>query len=230
MKARFVRYQWENSARTIATFFFEPEFTYRYQAGQYAILQLPHDTVDNRGTQRTMTLSSSPDDELLAFTMKIYHTNSSSFKQALLDIKPGHEITIFESLGDLVLPLSPTIPLVFIAGGIGIASFTGMTTWLAEHNDKRDIQLHYVVARSEDVVLQQPFDNYEKTGRLTRYIYGPNDPRLTGQTILNTAQPHSLFYLSGTEKLVMALTSELLAGGVPRGRIVFDYFDGYSEL
>jgi len=43
MKAGFVRLQWENAAQTIATFFFKPAGTYRYEAGQYAVISLPYD-------------------------------------------------------------------------------------------------------------------------------------------------------------------------------------------
>jgi ferredoxin-NADP reductase len=146
MYARYVRMQWENNAHTIATFYFAPESRYRFEAGQYAVLNVPHPNTDNRGTQRTMTISSSPDDELIAFTMKIY-ANGSSFKRALLSLKPEEEITVQESLGDLVLPLPATIPLVYIAGGVGVASFTGMVRWLTSHEDDLEIQLNYLVAR-----------------------------------------------------------------------------------
>jgi len=239
MKAGFVRLQWENAAQTIATFFFKPAGTYRYEAGQYAVISLPYDNPDNRGINRTMTLSSSPDDELLAFTMRITNggnAGSSSFKHALLQLKPSDEITVFESLGDLVLPLDTAIPLVFIAGGVGIASFTGMTSWLTQHGDSRDVQLHYVVARPEDVVMQSVFDDLIKQGNstrplnLTKRIYTPDVKRLTASDILAAARPDSLFYLSGTEKLVETLRQDLLNHGVLRSSIVFDYFDGYSEL
>lgn len=231
MRAAFVRYKWENDAHTIATFYFRPQGTYRYLAGQYAILSLPHAPADARGYQRTMTMSSSPDDELLAFTMKIY-PQGSSFKRALFGLQPGDTINIFDSLGDLVLPLSAETPLVFVAGGVGIASFTGMTSWLVKHKDARDIQLHYVVAKPGDIVLQWQFDAYDKVfpGSLTRAIYTPDVKRLTAASILQAAKPDSIFYLSGTEKLVEELRQGLMDNGVQRGQIVFDFFDGYSEL
>ncbi len=160
---------------------------------------------------------------------------SSSFKQALLKLQSGAEITVFESLGDLVLPLDTAIPLVFIAGGVGIASFTGMTTWTLQHGESRDVQLHYVVARPEDVVMQPVFDIAAQMAasggpNLTKRIYTPDVKRLTASDILAAARPDSLFYLSGTEKLVETLRQDLLNHGVLRSSIVFDYFDGYSEL
>lgn len=229
-QAAFVRYEWENQAHTIATFYFKPLMEYRYEAGQYAILNLPHADADNRGTQRTMTMSSSPDDELLAFTMRIYAEGGSSFKRALLGLRPGQEITVFDSLGDLVLPLNPAIPLVWVAGGVGIASFTGMAKRLADHQDIRTIKLHYVVARSEDIVMQKVFDDYYKVGHLTKSVHTPGVKRLTADELLRDVKPDSLFYISGTEKLVEELRYGLMEGGVPRSQIVFDYFDGYSEL
>lgn len=238
MRAAFVRYQWENESRTIATFFFRPDGRYRYEAGQYAAISLPHTPADSRGYERTMTLSSSPDDELLAFTMRIMSSKpaadrgdaGSSFKRALIAMRPGENINIFESMGDLVLPLDSGTPLVFIAGGVGIASFTGMVTWLTRHKDKRNIQLYYVVARPGDVVMQTTFDDYTEVGDLTRSIYTPDVKRLTAQTITDAAKPDSLFYISGTERMAEYFKNALLAAGIPRSNIVFDYFDGYSEL
>jgi ferredoxin-NADP reductase len=249
MNAAFEKMKWENKAKTIATFYFKTEAPYRYEAGQYAVISVPHPSPDSRGIERTMTLSSSPDDSLVSFTMKIMSSgpnaprgnDGSSFKQALLDMGPGHEITIREAMGDLVLPLDTNIPLVFVAGGVGIASFTGMTTWLTQHKQKRDIQIYYMVAREEDAVMQTVFDDYAKIGTVKRSLYTPSiddlpddwytpTGRLTADTILASAKIGSLFYISGTESMVEEIRTGLMLSGIARSNIVFDYFDGYSEL
>lgn len=245
MRAAFVRREWENQAQTVLSVYFRPASRYRYEAGQYASVTIPHDQPDNRGDNRVMTLSSSPDDELLKITMRIYGpdgANGSSYKRAIMKLRPNDAVTIQESMGDLVLPLDASIPFVFVAGGIGIASFVGMVQRLSDHSDQRDITLLYAVARQDDIILQKPFETYGAVYPLTSILHTPDvntahafngkieHTRLTAQDIKQYIRPNSLVYLSGPETFVAGLLRDLLADGVPRGQIVFDYFDGYVGL
>lgn len=234
--------EWENKALTIASFYFRPAALYRYEAGQYAVITLPHAAADDRGTSRTMTLSSSPSNDFLKFTMRIISTEGSSFKRSLLHLTPGSEVTIYEAMGDLVLPLDTSVPLVYIAGGIGIASFTGMISWLAEQHDQRNVVLFYSVAQPSDIVMQEPFDNYGKHFPLLKSLYttSPNEPagfigkvshsRLKSTDVLPYITPSSLVYVSGPEIMVGELRYQLESDGVSSQQIIFDYFDGYTSL
>ncbi|HEX8226446.1 MAG TPA: FAD-dependent oxidoreductase [Candidatus Saccharimonadales bacterium] len=245
MKAAFDHMRWENDAQTIATFFFRPASRYRYEAGQYAVISVPHTRPDARGIERTMTLSSSPNDDLLSMTMRIFRRRSSTFKSALLALQPGDEVTIYDSMGDLVLPLDASVPLVFIAGGVGIASYVGIMKWLLQQGERRSVTLHYAVAQTEDIVIQKPFDKYAAFSHLTKTIYCSGytpdfnsahaftvrvlQRRMTAADIVPTLQPEALIYISGTEKMVEDILHQLEAAGVQRRRVVFDYFDGYSS-
>jgi ferredoxin-NADP reductase len=241
MKAAFVRYEWENKARTIASFYFKPHGRYRYEAGQYAVMSIPHPNPDNRGTSRTMTFSSSPHEELLKITMKIYGPDGrdgSSYKRALLQLKQDEEVTIYDALGDMVLPLNTDIPLVFVAGGVGIASFTGIMSWLNHSGETRAITLHYAVRESDDIVMQEDFESYPG---LERHIYLPGSTekksapgitprRLMTDDILQSCKSDTQIYLSGTESMVEQFRAGLRAAGIANTQIAFDYFDGYTEL
>jgi glycine betaine catabolism B len=225
MRATFIRLEWENKARTIASVYLEPDSRYRYEAGQYADIIIAHENPDDRGTGRVMTWSSSPDEKLLKFTFKYYSDKGSSYKRALVGMKPGDSVTIHESLGDLVLPMDPAIPLVWVAGGVGIASFIGMARFLTDHQEKRGITLHYAVSSEDDIIWQGLFNAYP----LNMKLYVSSARRLKVQDILDDTLPETLVYISGTEKLVEAMRNGLEAAGIPRSRIVFDYYEGYSE-
>jgi ferredoxin-NADP reductase len=242
MRATFDHLKWENQAQTIATFYFRPEGRFRYEAGQYAVIDVPHAGADNRGTSRTMTLSSSPNDPLLAMTMRLYAPRASStFKQALLRLQAGDSVTIYDAMGDLILPLDESIPLVFIAGGVGIASFVGMMKWLHQQRQYRSVTLHYAVAAAGDIVLQKPFEAYASFNHLTRSLYTPDvnsahafggqvvPRRMAAADILPAIERESLIYISGTEKMVEDILHQLIDAGVARRQIVFDYFDGYNS-
>ncbi|HEX8182389.1 MAG TPA: FAD-dependent oxidoreductase [Candidatus Saccharimonadales bacterium] len=246
MRARFVKQEWENQARTIASLYFSPvpgQPAYRYEAGQYASIVVPHSDIDSRGDSRTMTLSSSPTQDLLKISLKVFNDDGSSFKRALLALRPGDEIIIYDAMGDLILPLDASIPLLFVAGGIGIASYTGMTQYLLDTKDTRNITLLYTVARLEDIALQSVFDAYNEQSGLTRRIITPDvkpvmdttagtgKRRLASSDIMQHYTSDTQIYLSGVESMVEQFHTELIRDyHVPPHQIVFDYFEGYSEL
>lgn len=237
MKAFFEKFAWENEAETIATYYFWPEQSYSYLAGQYADFSLPHDH-DNRGEVRTMTLSSSPDESLISFTTRI-NPSASSFKKALDALQPGTEITVFEAMGDLVLPIDRSIPLVFVAGGLGIASFVGMIKWLIARHEQRNITVLYGFRSPKDIIMLQPYQEYATKFGLKLELYASDGSesfgslaltprRLQAHDVVRYTSANSLIYLSGTETMVEHLRKELQSKhGVPGSQIIFDYFSGY---
>lgn len=244
MKARFIRYYWENEARTIASFCFKPDGPYQFTPGQYADVTVPHDDPDDRGLTRTMTFTSSPSEDELRMTMRMPISRPSSFKHALLHLHPGAEISVTDAMGDMVLPLDPAVPLIFACGGVGIASYISMVLWLLEQHDKRDITLLYAVSNLSDIVFQDIFDRYGQIGLLSKHLFTSDEPlsefhwngtthkdRLRSEDIISLAKPESQIYISGTQQMVEQLTQELKTiHHVPQYRVAFDYFEGYSEV
>jgi ferredoxin-NADP reductase len=90
-------------AEDVFCYFFDKknsEFSFR--AGQYVQMTLPHDDVDDRGSSRYFTLSSSPtESEYLFITTRI---GQSSFKKTLFHLKPGTKVQFFGPMGAFVLP------------------------------------------------------------------------------------------------------------------------------
>src|SRR4051812_41821511 len=83
MRAVFEKMAWENSAKTIGSFYFRPDKKYEYLPGQYAEFHISHTPIDDRGIARTMTLTSFPSEELVSFTAKFFR-HGSTFKDSLL--------------------------------------------------------------------------------------------------------------------------------------------------
>lgn len=241
MRARFVRTIWENEAKTIATLYFRPDRPYYFTAGQYAELAVPHDNPDARGVTRTMTFSSAPADKLIGITTRFMHPQSS-YKQALQDLQPGAIANLTDAMGDMVLPLDSSVPLVFVAGGVGIASYVSMIKWLTETGDKRDITLLYAVRSTDDVIFQTQFDAYTAVGNVKKILFTTDNKadgfiwngtirksRLTAADIIAVTKPDSQIYISGAEQMVEQLRHELQKTyEVEQYRIAFDFFDGYT--
>jgi ferredoxin-NADP reductase len=223
MMIRFVRR--EELAPTIWQYYFTAERQVDFVAGQYAEFQLLGDFNDPRGRARTFTLTSLPDDEQLSFIVKIV-APLSPYKQVLTRLTAGDEVRIGDAMGDLILPKLLSQPLVFVAGGIGMASFVSMLTLLTKRQEQRDIYLFYALRSRREQIYSELTNGYPLA--LKQLIYAPN--RLSAQEIIDSTPPNALIYLSGSQRFVEGLRAELAALGVAHEQIVFDYFDGYAEL
>lgn len=243
MKARFVRIHWENSAQTIGTVYCTPDKPYYFTAGQYADFSVPHDNPDRRGLTRTMTIVTRPSEKLIGFTTR-FGKNISTYKKALLNLQPGDILNLTDPMGDLVLPLTSTIPLVFVAGGVAVASYISMIRWLTEQNDSRSITVLYAVRSRNDVIFQNDFQAYQDIGTLRQILF-TTDPlvteqewknpiesrRITAQDIMRYSSMDAQIYLSGAENMVEQLRHSLENEfKVDQYRIAFDFYEGYTEL
>lgn len=118
-----------------------------FRPGQYVELSLPHRGMDSRGARRTFSISSPPDaDGRLAFTLRVPE-KSSTFKRALLDLEPGARLNGTGVGGDFVWPADPAVPLLLVAGGIGITPFLSQL----RHEGARDAVLVYGASSPEEV-------------------------------------------------------------------------------
>jgi ferredoxin-NADP reductase len=235
MKATFVRKQVENQAKNIVTFWFEPEKPLNQLAGQYLEMTLKHNSPDNRGEKRWFTLSNSPTEKpLISITTK-FPEDKSSFKNALLIIKTGQRVSISDPIGFFVLPKDINLPLVFIAGGIGIVPFRSINKYLQDTGQKRDITLIYYVKNEQELIFQDLFDT-----TIPNRVAIVNNPsktwkgemgRLNGQKVLDIARPsfNALFYIAGSKPLVETLEKQLMQLGVDKSHLLIDYFPDIYE-
>ncbi len=226
----------EELAKNIKTFWFEPEKPISYIAGQFIEMYLPHPRADERGQKHWFTLSSSPTEKLISITTKHARDQVSTFKQVLFGLKPGSVIKISEPMGDFVLPKDVNIPLVFVAGGIGTTPMRSMVKWLLDSGQRRKIHLIYGVSAPDEVVFLDVFEEYnvkldiilskQSAGwqGLTGHITGKRILDIAGQT------PEQLIYVSGPEPMTEKLEVELLAEGVPKEKLVLDFFPGYPTI
>lgn len=226
----------EDVAHNIKTFWFKPERRVRYTAGQFTEIYLPHDNADNRGIRRWFTLSSSPTDGAISITTKFASHRSSTFKQHLRELQPGAPLKLADPMGDFVLPKDPTIPIVFVAGGMGITPMHSMVKWLKDTGEKRNIHLIYAVTEEDELAFVPLFKEYRL--KFTPVVKTPQ-PGHTGETgslttdrILQLAPDDgkSLIYLSGPEPMVETFYKEMPLRGTSKDRLVTDYFPGYQQF
>lgn len=226
----------EDIAHNIKSFWFKPERPVRYTAGQFTEIYLPHDHPDDRGIRRWFTVSSSPTDAMVSITTKHASHRSSTFKEELWKLKPGTPLKLADPMGDFVLPKDKTIPIVFVAGGMGITPMHSMVKYLLDAGENRDIHLIYAVTEEDELAFVPLFKEYGL--KFTPIVKTPLE-KWSGETgslsvdqILKFAPDDSRYrlYLSGPELMVENFFKELKAKGFREDRLVTDYFPGYQQF
>ncbi len=214
-----------------------PERPFKYQAGQYMEITLPHPRADKRGLRRYLTIASSPTERNLQIGVR-YYNPGSTLKVALRTLTAP--LVIGQVGGDFVLPKDSNQKLAFIAGGIGITPFRSMIKYVADTGDKRSIVLLYGERSADDIVYADIFEAARKTANV-RTTYVVSSPTtisssyvLNGQINNNVIQSQipdyveRIFYVSGPQPMVRAMKETLMTMGVPRRNVKVDYFSGYA--
>lgn len=227
----------ETIAENIVSFYFEPDRPVHYIAGQFIELYLPHDNADKRGIKRWFTLSSSPHEELLTITTNFTPDQGSTFKQALRSLKPGTVLNMASPMGDFVLPKDPSIPLLFVAGGIGCTPFRSIVKDLELTKEKRDIKLIYATQKPEKIAFEKLFKSQLGDNFLTVFTNPPpswkgSAGHLTAKMIQEIGQPSDdhYIYISGPEPMIETLNKDLKSLGTNKRHIYTDFFPGYLPI
>jgi glycine betaine catabolism B len=206
---------------TTYEFAFQPNRKIPFKPGQYMDFTLAGVRLDKRGNRRTFTIASQPGEKQIRIAVKFYNAGSQ-FKARLLSLKKDEEILGNHMAGDFLLPASPSQPLVFVAGGIGVTPYISMLKHLLTNNESRDITLYYFANDKSEIVYKDVLEAAESIGLKTVVRIGKGE-RLRESDIKKHRRAH--FYLSGPPALVSAYKSQLKSQGI--NHIHTDNFTGY---
>ncbi|MDK1359449.1 oxidoreductase [Arthrobacter sp. zg-Y1219] len=214
---------------------FEPVRPLRFQPGQYVELSLPHGSADARGTRRIFSLATAPEDSASVAVGLRATEPASSFKTALLKLKPGAVVSATSVAGDFLLPRDPAAPLLLIASGIGITPFMSQLRSLAAGGSvTRDVVLVYAASSVDELAYAAELHGLG----IRVLVCTPTDPQISGWTHLGPGLPDGqalasavpdvaqrAAYVSGSPAAVAAARAAVRAAG---GRSVrTDAFLGY---
>lgn len=210
-------------------FTLHPNQKFNFLPGQYLEWTLNQPKPDTRGNRRYFTIASSPTEKNIHLGIKFYE-KGSSFKRRLLEMKPGDTIVGSQLSGEFTLPNNPNIPLVFLAGGIGITPFRSMIKYLFDIKQKRPITLIYAAKTEADFAYKDLFDKSQKElGIKILYhtdLQGKVDEQLIKKKVADLK--NSLFYLSGPHGMVSSFEQLLKGMRIPSNQIKIDFFPGYA--
>lgn len=212
---------------------------FAFRAGQYVDLTVfnPADR-DALGPTRSLTIASAPGAENLEFLMRIRDT---AFKRSLATLPVGVELLVEGPFDDLRMRPQPGRPLVFIAGGTGIAPFLSVLREAVRAGNPLPATLFYSNGRPEDAAYLDELQELEsairglrlvatmtrmaesarswsgETGRLEIGFLERYLPSLVGPT----------YYLVGGPMLVSQFRWGLTSAGVNDSDIGLEMYAGY---
>ena len=208
-------------------FRFTPSEPVTWIAGQHMDVMVPHEHPDSAGTVRTFTVSSAPYEGVLQITTRI---SDSSFKQALQSLESGGTIQLVKKpSGNFIWQDNTVLPVVFIAGGIGMTPFHSILTQRVHEGLPLSVTLLYG-SRTEAVLFKEELDEWARKDNTFNIEYVISEPLSLEK--INTLLPNinnSLVYLSGPEPMVQALSGELTANGLLSSQLKIDGFTRYTQ-
>lgn len=213
----------------VHTFVWQPPEPLVWEAGQFMHYLFSHPSEDNRGHERWFTISSAPYEGTIQITTRINDQKSSSFKTALMALKPGDTIEADGPKGKFVIK-DPARHMLFVAGGIGVTPYHSILKQADHDGKKYKIDLLYA-NRDDNAVFKDEFEEYAKRNPNLKIEYFITPTKLTSEIIKQRADAidDPYLYLSGPEPMIEQFFDELTAMGLDKENIKTDYFPGYQK-
>lgn len=211
----------------VESFIFEPQEALSWQAGQFLHYVLHHEPTDDRGSDRWFTVSAAPFEGHVMLTTRFTDEKGSSFKNKLKSLEVGKSVEVSYLEGDFTLD-DPNAEHVFIAGGIGITPFRAILKQLAYEKKPINVTLLYS-NRDQNILFKEELEDIAKDHHNFKihYIFSPEhiDEAKIRQLVPDLQKP--IFYISGPEPMVDALSGTLKEIGIAEDHIKGDWFPGY---
>ncbi len=210
---------------------------FRFIAGQFVFITVPDRGIrDEEGLRKPFSIASTPFESELIFAVRI---TDSAFKRTLGEMPPGSAVTIEDAVGSFVLPDDTTIPLVFLAGGIGVAPFRSLVLQAAHDRTGHRITLFYSSRFPDEAVFLNELEAADAQSSdiavlstVTRGTGGARWKGLTGRIGAEMIEdrcrewPDALYYVSGPPAMVDGMRATLDGMGIDHRRIKREIWAG----
>ena len=214
----------ENPYDDYYVFDFEIKEDMKWDPGDHGIFTIPGKRIPGWGF-RAFSVASIPDEGILKIGTRISNS-PSSFKQALRMINPGEKISIRGPFGWFKLQ-DETIPIVMVAGGIGITPFRALMKEMEKGNNRHATLIHS--ARAYHLFKEEIESITEKDDKIkTHFVNHREDVYTLLEDELKLHGSDAYYYLSGSQEMIKDLRGKIKSKHVPGGRTIVDQFRGYS--
>jgi ferredoxin-NADP reductase len=212
------------------------EHEVEFKTGQFFTLELLNPPyTDEKGNKRMFSIVNSPNEnDVIIIATKL---SDSAFKISLKALPTGAEVLIDNIAGAFNLPKDKRVPVVFIAGGIGITPFMSMLRYVNEEKLQYDLTLLYSNNDKKSTAFYDELKAMEQKNNNLKVVFTmTKDPEWQGESRMIDSQfiknyiqsPHSNIYMvSGPPIMVQASINVLKSFGVDDDNIMTDNFIGY---
>ena len=207
---------------------------FNFKAGQFVILDIlnPNYT-DNRPSFRSLSIASSPHEDVLSFIMR---QSDSAFKKNMFELKKDEEVLIKGPLGHMHLPESEAVSLFFLIAGVGVTPAVSMTRFIKHQNLKNPVTLLYANRTVESSACLDELESLDLTNYKFLNILSHENPSescahcisgrinkdLISKNLDNLATTQ--FYIVGTSGFASAMKKYLEDLGAKKDQINIDNF------
>ncbi|MBI2039493.1 FAD-dependent oxidoreductase [Candidatus Microgenomates bacterium] len=215
---------------------FEVIEPFTFKPGQYCFVTLINPPYpDDRGNRRHFSIVNSPNEKgTITITTRL---SESGFKRGLRELKIGDQTQLGPIAGAFVLPDDTSIPLVLIAGGIGITPFMSILKFVAEERLPYQITLIYsnrdqssTTFYDELQLLSTQLPNFQLVLTMTEDPNWTGEKRRVDTTFIKEYFPNvnaQKYMVVGPPGMVSAVQNALLEAGVTPDNINVENFTGY---
>lgn len=198
---------------------------FHFKAGQYVKITIPdmlHE--DPKGNFRLFSVASSPNQK--DSIEIVFRDSDSGFKKTLREASIGHKIEIEGPYGLFTLPDDQKEPIVFVAGGIGIAPCLSMIRFATEENLEHPITLIYSNNSLDSAAYLEEIERLKAANPHFAYCnnIGYINAECITETIIDVMRP--IWYVVGPPKMVEVARGFLAQLGINESKIRYERFTG----
>jgi len=203
----------------------KPNKKFNFKAGQFCFLRLNKDRLYAR---HPFTISGSPDEEDLHFTIKL----NGEFTKIALELKKGEEVIVEGPFGIFTLDEAEEKEIVFIAGGVGITPFISMIKSNLYSSIKKNIALFYCSRTLKGTIFKKELDNIKEDWLKKVYIFSEDECQGYEKGVINKSFiskyvkdiNNSVFFICGPEQIKKCVINELKGLGIRKENIIVEDF------
>jgi len=196
----------------------------KYKPGQFVYLSFIKSAIEKE--IHPFTITSHPNEKELSFAIKVL----GDYTATLNKLKVGDIAQIWGPYGRFADRfLNTNKDVIFIGGGIGIASFLGMIKEEKRKGKNRSISLFYCTKYKCDACFDAELKNSFKDNPNFFYLNkcSRTDGRLSIPEIIKRAKDikGTLIFVCGPKRMVSPLINSLTTQNIPSKNIISEYFN-----
>ena len=211
-------------AGNISSFLFRHDPAVHWKAGQHGILSFRRKL--KGGSWRGFSIASHPSEGIVLISTRITD-QPSAYKKALMELKPGDEISMRGPFGPFYLDGSKR-PVVFIAGGIGITPYRSLILHSALNTSQAPSSIRLLhFDDSGQYAYRRELDDIVVKNDFIKVVYGTSkdsNGKIAEQ--VRELENKACYYVSGPGEMVNSVKKSLKAQGISKNNIKHELFMG----